>query len=176
MLPPLHAAATACCRHCTLRTSPTPSLEPPHATAALSAVACCVEGRPSGMYWVEALRVAVSRCCRRWQVGSGKTKVILPLLCQTFLSNNAEAHAAFARGGKAKVTRGSEPTRPQPCKNEPSYSFRHVEPIPRMTQLRMVSTDWDQLLPAVARARHPGPRASRPRRESPGGYSLLPAT
>jgi hypothetical protein len=36
------------------------------------------------------------------EVGSGKTKVILPLLCQTFLSNNLEAHHHFARGGKAK--------------------------------------------------------------------------
>lgn len=32
------------------------------------------------------------------EVGSGKTKVILPLLCQTFLSNNAEAHHHLARG------------------------------------------------------------------------------
>ena len=36
------------------------------------------------------------------EVGSGKTKVILPLLCQAFLSNNTEAHAAFARGGASK--------------------------------------------------------------------------
>lgn len=36
------------------------------------------------------------------EVGSGKTKVILPLLCQTFLSNNIEAHKYFARGGKQK--------------------------------------------------------------------------
>mmetsp|Transcript_16564 Transcript_16564/g.40507 ORF Transcript_16564/g.40507 Transcript_16564/m.40507 type:complete len:2315 (+) Transcript_16564:297-7241(+) len=36
------------------------------------------------------------------EVGSGKTKVILPLLCQTFLSNNLEAHKYFARGGKNK--------------------------------------------------------------------------
>eukprot|EP00980_Cylindrotheca_fusiformis_P003809 scaffold839_cov138-Cylindrotheca_fusiformis.AAC.4 len=36
------------------------------------------------------------------EVGSGKTKVILPLLCQTFLSNNIEAHRYFARGGKEK--------------------------------------------------------------------------
>mmetsp|Transcript_31959 Transcript_31959/g.48617 ORF Transcript_31959/g.48617 Transcript_31959/m.48617 type:complete len:1929 (-) Transcript_31959:223-6009(-) len=38
------------------------------------------------------------------EVGSGKTKVILPLLCQTFLSNNVEAHKNFARGGKLKST------------------------------------------------------------------------
>lgn len=36
------------------------------------------------------------------EVGSGKTKVILPLLCQTFLSNNVEAHKYFSRGGKNK--------------------------------------------------------------------------
>jgi hypothetical protein len=36
------------------------------------------------------------------EVGSGKTKVILPLLCQTFLSNNIEAHKHFSRGGKEK--------------------------------------------------------------------------
>ena len=35
-------------------------------------------------------------------MGSGKTKVILPLLCQTFLSNNAAAHKALARGGELK--------------------------------------------------------------------------
>ena len=32
------------------------------------------------------------------EVGSGKTKVILPLLCQAFLSNNAETHHHLARG------------------------------------------------------------------------------
>ena len=36
------------------------------------------------------------------EVGSGKTKVILPLLCQAFLSNNAAAHKALARKGAAK--------------------------------------------------------------------------
>jgi hypothetical protein len=36
------------------------------------------------------------------EVGSGKTKVILPLLCQMFLSNNVEAHTRLARGGKSK--------------------------------------------------------------------------
>lgn len=36
------------------------------------------------------------------EVGSGKTKVILPLLCQIFLSNNAEAHKYLARGGQRK--------------------------------------------------------------------------
>ena len=36
------------------------------------------------------------------EVGSGKTKVILPLLCQTFLSNNAEAHSKLSRGGPPK--------------------------------------------------------------------------
>jgi hypothetical protein len=41
-------------------------------------------------------------CFHFSEVGSGKTKVILPLLCQTFLSNNTEAHSHFARGGKDK--------------------------------------------------------------------------
>lgn len=36
------------------------------------------------------------------EVGSGKTKVIMPLLCQIFLSNNIEAHKFFARSGKPK--------------------------------------------------------------------------
>ena len=36
------------------------------------------------------------------EVGSGKTKVILPLLCQAFLSNNAETHHHLARGGQPK--------------------------------------------------------------------------
>ena len=35
-------------------------------------------------------------------MGSGKTKVILPLLCQAFLSTNAEVHAHLARGGPPK--------------------------------------------------------------------------
>ena len=42
-------------------------------------------------------------CFHFSEVGSGKTKVILPLLCQTFLSNNAEAHKYFARGGESKL-------------------------------------------------------------------------
>lgn len=41
-------------------------------------------------------------CFHFSEVGTGKTKVILPLLCQTFLSNNAEAHTYFSRGGKPK--------------------------------------------------------------------------
>ena len=36
------------------------------------------------------------------EVGSGKTKVIMPLLCQIFLSNNVEAHKYLARSGKLK--------------------------------------------------------------------------
>ena len=38
------------------------------------------------------------------EVGSGKTKVVLPLLCQMFLSNNKAVHRSLARGGKAKDT------------------------------------------------------------------------
>eukprot|EP00746_Dinoflagellata_sp_MGD_P124033 gnl/MRDRNA2_/MRDRNA2_58642_c0_seq1.p1 gnl/MRDRNA2_/MRDRNA2_58642_c0~~gnl/MRDRNA2_/MRDRNA2_58642_c0_seq1.p1 ORF type:complete len:1612 (+),score=292.79 gnl/MRDRNA2_/MRDRNA2_58642_c0_seq1:504-4838(+) len=48
--------------------------------------------------------IRAERCFHFSEVGSGKTKVILPLLCQTFLSNNQEAHKCFARGGKSKHT------------------------------------------------------------------------
>lgn len=43
-------------------------------------------------------------CFHFSEVGSGKTKVIMPLLCQIFLSNNEEAHKCLARGGKQKDT------------------------------------------------------------------------
>ena len=46
--------------------------------------------------------ICAEECFHFSEVGSGKTKVILPLLCQTFLSNNAEAHEHFARGGQSK--------------------------------------------------------------------------
>ena len=46
--------------------------------------------------------VCAEECFHFSEVGSGKTKVILPLLCQMFLSNNAEAHRHLARGGKSK--------------------------------------------------------------------------
>ena len=46
--------------------------------------------------------IRAEECFHFSEVGSGKTKVILPLLCQTFLSNNAEAHAHLARSGKPK--------------------------------------------------------------------------
>ena len=48
--------------------------------------------------------ICAEECFHFSEVGSGKTKVILPLLCQTFLSNNNEAHKFFARGGPAKST------------------------------------------------------------------------
>ena len=41
-------------------------------------------------------------CFHFSEVGSGKTKVILPLLCQLFLSNNVEAHQCLSRGGAPK--------------------------------------------------------------------------
>ncbi len=41
-------------------------------------------------------------CFHFSEVGTGKTKVILPLLCQIFLSTNEEAHIHFSRGGKPK--------------------------------------------------------------------------
>jgi hypothetical protein len=46
--------------------------------------------------------ICAEECFHFSEVGSGKTKVILPLLCQIFLSNNEEAHKYLARGGKFK--------------------------------------------------------------------------
>jgi len=46
--------------------------------------------------------VCAEECFHFSEVGSGKTKVILPLLCQMFLSNNEDAHRHLARGGKPK--------------------------------------------------------------------------
>eukprot|EP00930_Biecheleria_cincta_P037281 TRINITY_DN25573_c0_g1_i1.p1 TRINITY_DN25573_c0_g1~~TRINITY_DN25573_c0_g1_i1.p1 ORF type:complete len:2388 (+),score=410.29 TRINITY_DN25573_c0_g1_i1:162-7325(+) len=47
--------------------------------------------------------IRAEECFHFSEVGSGKTKVILPLLCQIFLSSNAEAHACLSRGGKLKT-------------------------------------------------------------------------
>lgn len=46
--------------------------------------------------------ITADECFHFSEVGSGKTKVILPLLCQVFLSNNVEAHQGFARSGHPK--------------------------------------------------------------------------
>ena len=46
--------------------------------------------------------VTAEECFHFSEVGSGKTKVILPLLCQLFLSNNVEAHKHLSRGGASK--------------------------------------------------------------------------
>jgi len=46
--------------------------------------------------------ICAEECFHFSEVGSGKTKVILPLLCQIFLSNNAEAHKHLSRGGEIK--------------------------------------------------------------------------
>eukprot|EP00928_Gymnodinium_smaydae_P100356 TRINITY_DN9823_c2_g4_i1.p1 TRINITY_DN9823_c2_g4~~TRINITY_DN9823_c2_g4_i1.p1 ORF type:complete len:2328 (+),score=476.05 TRINITY_DN9823_c2_g4_i1:208-6984(+) len=46
--------------------------------------------------------ISAPECFHFSEVGSGKTKVILPLLCQLFLSNNIEAHTRLARGGQMK--------------------------------------------------------------------------
>lgn len=46
--------------------------------------------------------ITAEECFHFSEVGSGKTKVILPLLCQAFLSSNAEVHGHLARGGKSK--------------------------------------------------------------------------
>ncbi len=48
--------------------------------------------------------ISADECFHFSEVGSGKTKVILPLLCQIFLSNNVAAHALLERGGKPKTT------------------------------------------------------------------------
>jgi hypothetical protein len=47
--------------------------------------------------------VTAEECFHFSEVGSGKTKVILPLLCQMFLSNNEDTHKHLARGGKPKT-------------------------------------------------------------------------
>eukprot|EP00536_Pseudo-nitzschia_multiseries_P000059 jgi/Psemu1/321429/estExt_fgenesh1_pg.C_20043 len=46
--------------------------------------------------------ICAEECFHFSEVGSGKTKVILPLLCQAFLSNNIEVHQNLCRGGKKK--------------------------------------------------------------------------
>ena len=46
--------------------------------------------------------ISAPECFHFSEVGSGKTKVILPLFCMAFLSNNADAHARLARGGRDK--------------------------------------------------------------------------
>jgi hypothetical protein len=46
--------------------------------------------------------ICAEECFHFSEVGSGKTKVILPLLCQAFISNNTEVHKHLARGGKRK--------------------------------------------------------------------------
>jgi hypothetical protein len=48
--------------------------------------------------------IRAKECFHFSEVGSGKTKVILPLLCQTFLSGNREADELLARGGKVAKT------------------------------------------------------------------------
>ena len=46
--------------------------------------------------------ITAEACFHFSEVGSGKTKVILPLLCQAFLSNNSDVHNHLARGGQPK--------------------------------------------------------------------------
>lgn len=46
--------------------------------------------------------ICCEECFHFSEVGTGKTKVILPLLCQAFLSNNSEVHKNLCRGGKSK--------------------------------------------------------------------------
>jgi hypothetical protein len=48
--------------------------------------------------------ICAEECFHFSEVGSGKTKVILPLLCQAFLSNNVAVHEQLARGGSKKET------------------------------------------------------------------------
>jgi len=42
--------------------------------------------------------ITADECFHFSEVGSGKTKVILPLLCHAFLSNNQDVHKSLARG------------------------------------------------------------------------------
>ena len=46
--------------------------------------------------------ICADECFHFSEVGSGKSKVIVPLLCQAFLSDNVEVHKYFSRGGKMK--------------------------------------------------------------------------
>lgn len=46
--------------------------------------------------------MGADECFHFSEVGSGKTKVILPLLCQSFLSSNKAVHELLARGGEQK--------------------------------------------------------------------------
>ena len=46
--------------------------------------------------------LCAEECFHFSEVGSGKTKVILPLLCQAFLSSNEAVHEQLARGGQCK--------------------------------------------------------------------------
>jgi len=46
--------------------------------------------------------IEAPECFHFSEVGSGKTKVILPLFCMAFLSNNRETLKALARGGREK--------------------------------------------------------------------------
>lgn len=48
--------------------------------------------------------ICAEECFHFSEVGSGKSKVIVPLLCQAFLSENIEVHKHLARGGKPKRT------------------------------------------------------------------------
>lgn len=46
--------------------------------------------------------ICAEECFHFSEVGSGKSKVIVPLLCQAFLSDNVDVHKNFARRGKLK--------------------------------------------------------------------------
>ena len=59
--------------------------------------------RPKQKAFLEKI-ICSEECFHFSEVGSGKTKVILPLLCQLFLSNNRAAHEQLARGGQQKTT------------------------------------------------------------------------
>ena len=63
---------------------------------------CQIVPRQKQKEFLEQIITGGETCFHFSEVGSGKTKVILPLLCQAFLSNNVEAHRHFARGGQNK--------------------------------------------------------------------------
>ena len=58
--------------------------------------------RPKQKAFLEHI-ITAEECFHFSEVGSGKTKVVLPLLCQMFLSNNVEVHKHLARGGEPKT-------------------------------------------------------------------------
>jgi hypothetical protein len=62
---------------------------------------CQIVPRAKQKFFLKKI-ICSEECFHFSEVGSGKTKVILPLLCQAFLSNNREVHKNLCRGGEMK--------------------------------------------------------------------------